>query len=105
MQRVAILGLIALAACSDALEQTTSAGQVVVAVNTVSGTLSLVSVDDHSVSSLDVPPAGSAPRSVAVLGNLLAAPAGDSAALAVFDFSNGTPPDVVTRRLPGTSGA
>jgi hypothetical protein len=104
MQRATVLGLLALAACSDALEQATSAGQVVVSVNTVSGTLSLVSVDDRTVSSLAVPPDGSAPRSLAVLGSRLVAPAGDSATLAVFDFSNGTPPGVVTRPLPGTSG-
>ncbi len=105
MQRVAVLGLMALAACSDALEQSTSAGQVVVSVNTVSGTLSLVSVDDRSVSSVSVPPPGSAPRSVAVQGDLLAAPGGDAAALAVFDFSNGAPPVVTTRSLPTNSGA
>src|SRR5438132_2565601 len=105
MQRAAVLGLLALAACSDALDQSTSAGRVVVSVNTVSGTLSLVSVDDHSVSSVTVPPPGSAPRSVAVLGEVLAAPGGDSAALAVFDFTNGAPPDVTTRHLPVNSGA
>src|SRR5439155_20785416 len=91
--------------CSDALEQSTSAGQVVVSVNTVSGTLSLVSVDDRSVSSVSVPPPGSAPRSVAVQGDLLAAPGGDAAALAVFDFSNGAPPVVTTRNLPSNSWA
>src|SRR3989454_10264222 len=105
MQRVAVLGLIALTACSDALEQSTSAGQVVVSVNAVSGTLSLVSVDDHSVSSVSVPPTGSAPRSIAVRGDLLAAPGGDAAALAGFDFSNGAPPVVTTRNLPSNSGA
>ncbi len=99
-----MLGLVALAACSDALEQTTSAGQVVISVNTVSGTLSLVAVDDHVISSVPVPPAGSTPRRVAVLGGRLAAPAGDSASLAVLDFSNGTPPAVTTRRLPGRPG-
>ena len=105
MQRVAVLGLMALTACSDALEQSTSAGQVVVSVNAVSGTLSLVSVDDRSVSSVSVPPTGSAPRSIAVRGDLLAAPGGDAAALAVFDFSNGAPPVVTTRNLPSNSGA
>src|SRR3989442_12946635 len=105
MQRVAVLGLMSLAACSDALEQSTSAGQVVVSVNTVSGTLSLVSVDDHSVSPVSVPPTGSAPRSVAVHGELLVAPGGGAATLAVFDFSNGAPPVVTTRNLPSNSGA
>lgn len=105
MQRVAMLSLMALAACSDALEQTTSAGQVVVAVNSVSGTLSLVSVDTRSVSSVTFPPAGSTPSSVAALGSLVAAPGGNAAMLAVFDFSNGSPPAVTTGRLPANSGA
>ena len=100
-----LASVVLLAACSDALEQATSAGQVVVSVNSKSSTLSLVTVDEHSVSSEYVPPVGSAPLSVAVRGSLLAAPAGDSAALAIFDFSNGAPPAVTIRRFPGGSGA
>ncbi len=105
MKATWLASLVLLAACSDALEQATSAGQVVVSVNSKSSTLSLVTVDEHSVSSEYVPPVGSAPLSVAVRGSLLAAPAGDSAALAIFDFSNGAPPAVTIRRFPGGSGA
>ena len=97
--------LIALVACSNALEQATSAGQVVVSVNAADATLSLVSVDNHTVTSLAVPFAGSSPTTVGVLGELLAAPGGDSAGLAVFDFSNGTPPAVSTWHLAANSGA
>ena len=102
---VAMLGLLAVGACSDALEQTTSAGQVVVAVNTVNGTLSLVSVDNRSVSSVNVPPAGATPTSVATRGSLVVAPGGNAATLAVFDFSNGSPPAITTATLPANSGA
>ena len=82
MHRTALLGLLALAACSDALEQTTSAGQVVAVVNTVSDTLSLVDVAAYTVTALAVPPNRAVPRSVAVSGSLLAVPGGDSASLA-----------------------
>jgi len=100
-----MLGLLVLAACSDALEQTTSAGQVVVAVNTVSDTLSLVDVGDYTVTTLAVPPNRAVPRSVAVSGSLLAVPGGDSASLAVFDFSSGGSPVISRYSLPTGSGA
>jgi len=102
-----MLGLLALAACSDALEQTTSAGQVVVAVNAVSDSLSLVEVGDYNTSALALPPARATPRSVAVAGGggVLAVPAGDSSVLVVFDFSNGGTPVITRAPLPPGSGA
>ena len=99
----AACGLAALAACSDALEQTTSAGQVVVDVSAVSATLTLVRVDNHTVTTLPVPPAGSTPASAAARGGLLVVPGGDSATLAVFDFSTGGSPAVMQWRLPAGS--
>jgi hypothetical protein len=97
--------VLALAACSDALEQTTSAGQVVAAVNAISRTVSLVSVDDRSVTSIAMQPLGATPRSAAVLGSLLVVPAVDSGTLAVFDFTNGRRPAVTSRAAPVNSGA
>jgi hypothetical protein len=92
-------------ACSDALEQTTSAGQVVAVVNAVSGTVSLVPVDDRAVTSIALQPPGATFKSAAVLGTLLAVPAADSGSLTVFDFANGQPPVVTRRALPANSGA
>jgi len=89
--------------CSDALEQTTSAGQVVVGVGAVDATLSLVRVDDRTVSTLPVPPAGATPGSAAARGSLLVVPGGDSATLAVFDFSTGSAPAITHWRLPAGS--
>ena len=50
MKRVAVLGLMALAACSDALEQDTTAGQVVAVVERApSAVVRLISAEDFSV--------------------------------------------------------
>jgi hypothetical protein len=52
---------VAASACSDALEQTSSAGQVIAAVNAVDHTVSFVSATDQSVRTVDLQtPAGSA---------------------------------------------
>ncbi|HUL48509.1 MAG TPA: hypothetical protein VLT79_00700 [Gemmatimonadales bacterium] len=96
----------ALSGCSDALEQSTAAGQVVVAVNTVSRTLSLVSVDDRSVVTTPIAPPGATARTAAVLDlSLLAVPAVDSGAIAVYDFTMERVPDLSYRPLPAGSGA
>jgi sugar lactone lactonase YvrE len=46
MKRVAMLGLMALAACSDALEQDTTAGQVIAVTEYLTATASLVSAEN-----------------------------------------------------------
>jgi streptogramin lyase len=96
---LALVGLALLAGCSDALEETTSRGDAVVILNAGSDSLTLVTVDQHVVSALAVPPAGAAPAGVAVLGSLLAVSGGDSAALTVFGFDNGQPSSDTTARL------
>ncbi len=101
-----LLLVAALTGCSDALEQSTAAGQVVVAVNSTSRTLSLVSVDDHSVVTNAIAPPGATARTAAVQGSsLLAIPAIDSGAIAVYDFTNGRVPELAFRPLPAGSGA
>src|SRR5256884_8072356 len=49
MRRVCLLGLALTAACSDALKQTSSAGQVIGVVNAADNTVSFVSATDFSV--------------------------------------------------------
>ncbi|HXQ27710.1 MAG TPA: hypothetical protein VN848_00445 [Gemmatimonadales bacterium] len=101
---LALAGLAALVACSDALEQTTARGDSVVLVNAGSDSLTLVTVQQHAVTALAVPPPGATPAGVAVFGSLLAVPGGDSAALTVFGFDNGRPASDTTLRLaPGVS--
>ena len=49
MRRLALLALALTAACSDALEQTSSAGQVIGVVNASDRTLSVISATDFTV--------------------------------------------------------
>ncbi len=97
---IVLAGLVVLGgACSDALEETASADGVIVVVNAVSDSLSLVTVREQGVSVLAVPPPGAMPGSIAVLGSLVAVPGGDSAVLTVFGFDNGEPATDTTVRL------
>src|SRR5438093_10030271 len=54
MKRVCWLGLALTVACSDALEQTSSAGQVIGVVNAADNTVSFVSATDFSVRTVDL---------------------------------------------------
>ena len=104
--RLALVGLAVLSACSDALEQTSSRGDAVVIVSARSDSVSLVTVQGHVPSVLGVPPPGATPGTVAVLGSLLAVPGGDSAVLTVFGFDDGRPAADTTWHLPtGPAGA
>lgn len=73
MKQVAILGLMALAACSDALQQDTTAGQVIAVAEGRPFTVSLVSAANLSVSQAIPLPAG-ASGSVSGLGSVLIVP-------------------------------
>ena len=94
-----------LVGCSDALEQTTAAGDIVVSLNTQSGNLTLVTVEGHNVTFVPVAPSGATLGGLATLGTLVAASGGDSAALTVFDFTNGAPPTDTTWRFPEAAAA
>jgi hypothetical protein len=97
---IVLAGLVVLGgACSDALEETASADDVIVVVNAVSDSLSLLTVRQQGVSVVAVPPPGAMPGSIAVLGSLVAVPGGDSAELTVFGFDNGEPATDTTVRL------
>src|SRR5256886_13939427 len=66
MRRLALLALALAAACSDALEQTTSAGQVIGVVNV--SDLSLVSATDFSVTTRSWPGTTANPTTIAGRG-------------------------------------
>src|ERR1041384_8327236 len=80
MTRAAILGLLVVAACSDALEQDTTAGQVIAVAETQPFTVALVSADNLVVSQSIPLPAG-ASGSVSGLGSVLIVPNGPSVAI------------------------
>src|SRR5256884_9830479 len=65
MRRVCLLGLALTAACSDALEQTSSAGQVIGVVNAADNTVSFVSATDFSVRTVDLQTPGGAATTAA----------------------------------------
>ena len=99
MRRAAILCMISLAACSDALEQDTTAGQVVAVTEAQSRTMSLVSGDALVVSqviSLPSTPSGA----VSSLESVLIAPLAGS--VAVVDLTHSI--TAVTRNVPLVSG-
>ena len=73
MRGVAFFGLMALAACSDALEQDTTAGQVVAVAESQPATVSLVSAEDFVVSHA-IALSGGSTGSVSGLGSVLIVP-------------------------------
>ena len=73
MRGLAIFGLMALAACSDALDQDTTAGQVIAVAEGQPSTVSLVSAGDFAVSQTITLPAG-ASGPVSGLENTLIVP-------------------------------
>lgn len=74
----------ALAACSDALEQTSTAGQVVAVVNSADNTLSFVGATHFSVRTLDMQTPGGAATSAAGHGSTVLVPLGPGDAVAVI---------------------
>jgi hypothetical protein len=98
-----------LAGCSDALEQTSSAGQVIGVVNSTDRTLSLIAASDFTVATRAYAPAGAAPTTIASLGHVFVVPLGPANAAAVDVLAppctNVCPnPDYVLA-LPSGSGA
>ena len=72
-----------LVACSDALEQTSTAGQVIGVVNATDRTLSLVSATDFTVATRTWPGTGGAPTTIAGRGNVFVVPLGQADAVGV----------------------
>jgi hypothetical protein len=99
MKRVVSLGLIALAACSDALEQTTTAGQVIAVADAQSSTASLVSAARLAVSH-DIPLPADPTGSVSSLGSVLIVPI--AGGVAVIDLTSST--STVTGTVPLVGG-
>lgn len=83
MTRWIVGALALLAGCSDALDQTSSAGQVIGVVNSVSRTLSLISASDFSVTTRPYGLAGAAPTTLAGRGHVFVVPLGRADAAAV----------------------
>src|SRR2546426_12117253 len=74
MRRLCLLGLALAAGCSDALEQTSSSGQVIAVVNS-NHTVSFVAAADLSVRTVDLQ-AGGAPITAAGRGSTVVGPLG-----------------------------
>jgi hypothetical protein len=84
MRRVCLLGLALTAACSDALEQTSSAGQVVGVVNAADNTVSFVSATDFSVRTLDLQTRAGAAMTAAGRGGTVIVPLGPADSVAAI---------------------
>jgi len=84
MKRVCWLGLALTAACSDALEQTSSAGQVIGVVNAADNTVSFVSATDFSVRTVDLGTPGGAATTAAGRGGTVIVPLGPADSVAVI---------------------
>jgi len=105
MKRAALLGVIALVACSDALEQTTTAGQVVAVVERApAAVVRLVSAEDFSVRR--VIPLSSEPSGQPTSnGSMLLLSIGSE--VVVFDFTtpNASGRTITIASTPGVAGA
>src|SRR2546429_4905103 len=84
MRRVCLLGLALTAACSDALEQTSSAGQVIGVVNAADNTVSFVSATDFSVRTVGLATPGGAATTAAGRGGTVIVPLGPADSVAVI---------------------
>jgi hypothetical protein len=85
MKRLVSLGLLALAACSDALEQDTTAGQAIAVAESRPARLSLVSAESFEITNTITLP-NPASGFVSGLGSVLIVPA--SSGVAVIDLSH-----------------
>ncbi len=86
MRRLCLLSLALTAACSDALEQTSSAGQVIGVVNASDRTLSVISATDLTVSTRDWQSGGASPRTIDGRGHVFVVPLGAADAVGVSRF-------------------
>jgi DNA-binding beta-propeller fold protein YncE len=83
MRQLLFLALILGGACSDALEEKSSAGQVVGVVNAADRTLSLVSASDFTVSTRNWQSGSATPSTIAGRGNVFLVPLGQADAVGV----------------------
>ena len=97
MKRAVVLGLIALAACSDALEQTSTAGQVIAVVNSVDNTVSFVGATHFSVHTVDMQAPGGAGTTAAGLGSTVLVPLGPGDGIAVISNTGVCHPGLCVR--------
>src|SRR5437899_6693020 len=112
MRRLALLALALATACSDALEQTSSAGQVIGVVNASDRTLSVIAATDFTVSTRDWQSGSASPRTIDGRGHVFVVPLGAADAVGVSLFFTCPPdalalcvrPDYVLPLAPG-SGA
>lgn len=79
-------------ACSDALEQTSSAGQVIGVVNANDRTLSLISATDFTVSTRSWQSATATPGTIDGFGNVFLVPLGQADAVGVDRLPGACPP-------------
>jgi hypothetical protein len=83
MRRLVFLALALATACSDALEQKSSAGQVIGVVNSGDRTLSLVSATDFTVSTRDWQLASATPSTIDGRGHAFVVPLGPADAVGI----------------------
>src|SRR5947208_13151971 len=86
MRRLAFLALTLATGCSDALEQKSSAGQVIGVVNANDRTLSVISATDFSVSTHDWQSGTASPRTIDGRGHLFVVPLGAADAVGISRF-------------------
>ncbi len=99
-------GILALAAlaCSDALEQDTTAGLVIAVVNTGSNSLSFVNATSFTSGfAVDLTPPTGTPASLDTRGALVLVPMGTADAVRAFSFGTISGPSIIA--LPTNSGA
>lgn len=101
MRRFLFLALILAMGCSDALEQTSSAGQVIAVVNTGPKTLAVVSATTHTATAIDLPASTYTGERLAARGSVILASLGTGAELAVIDLALSTDTVIRTLSLPG----
>jgi len=112
MRRLAFLALTLATGCSDALEQKSSAGQVIGVVNATDRTLSVISATDFTVTTRSWQMGSAAPRTIDGRGHVFVVPLGAADAVGVDLFFTCPPgalslcvqPDY-TLPLPTASGA
>src|SRR5438046_1958925 len=86
MRRLCLLSVALTAACSDALEQTSSAGQVIGVVNASDRTLSVISATGFTGSTRDWQSGGASPRTIDGRGHVFVVPLGAADAVGVSRF-------------------
>jgi len=98
MRRLLVLALSLAAGCSDALEQKSSAGQVIAVVDSGARTLSLISATDFTVSTRDWQSASATPGTIDGHGNVFLVPLGQANAVGVDLLPGPCPPGALCVR-------